>query len=93
VLPYDPTTGQPPPEFNQQAECLFSNVRSLLTLGGVRGEHISQARLFLADPATLPIAAHHWQDLIGEHPVAFHVTPYALAPALKVMLEFVAIAS
>jgi 2-iminobutanoate/2-iminopropanoate deaminase len=93
VLPYDPASGLPPPEFDRQAECLLGNVRGLLALGGASAEHISQARLFLADPATLPIAARLWQDLVGEHPAALQVTPYALAPALKIMLELVAIVS
>jgi 2-iminobutanoate/2-iminopropanoate deaminase len=94
VLPYDPRTGQPPETSEQQAECLFDNVRALLAMGELQPAHITNARLFLADPADLPQVEPLWQALVQDapRPPALQVTHYTLAPSLKVMLEFVAVA-
>jgi 2-iminobutanoate/2-iminopropanoate deaminase len=92
VLPYDPETGRPAGGVERQAECLFENVRRLLAVGGARPEHITQARLFLADPAYAPVAEQHWRALVGSSDPApvLHTTRYTIAPALLVMLELIA---
>jgi 2-iminobutanoate/2-iminopropanoate deaminase len=90
VLPYDAQTGKPADSVERQAECLFQNVRTLLQLGGARPEHITQGRLFLFDRAHLPMAEKHWHALVGAGPT-LHTVQYGLAPALQVMLEFIAI--
>ncbi|HEV7665939.1 MAG TPA: Rid family hydrolase [Chloroflexota bacterium] len=92
VLPYDPQTGQLPDSAVRQAECVFENVRALLAAGDCAPAHITQARLFLADPADRQTAERLWRGLIqtDERPPAPQVTHYTLAPSLKVMLEFIA---
>lgn len=92
VLPYDPAAGAPPDEVAQQAAHLFANVRALLTEGGLEPATITQGRVFLADPADLPLVEPLWRDLVAtaRQTPALQVTPYALAPSLQVMLEFIA---
>lgn len=92
VLPYDPATGRPAEGLQQQARFVFDNVERLLAAGGAEARHITQARLFLADPDYRGVAIEHWRKLVGSlqpQPV-LHVTPYSLAPALLVMLEVIA---
>ncbi len=93
VLPYDPATGSPAESVEAQAEFAFGNVRRLLEAGGAEPAQITQARLFLADPAYADVALRHWRALIGSPASAptLHTTHYTLAPALKVMLEFIAV--
>jgi enamine deaminase RidA (YjgF/YER057c/UK114 family) len=93
VLPYDAQTGQPADGVERQAECVFQNVRTLLNLAGAEPAHIAQARLFLSDESTRHIAERWWKELVGINapPPPLQVTPYTLAPALKVMLEFIAV--
>ena len=61
-----------------------ADLRALLTLGGARPAHISQARLSLslARPAMLSVAERHWRNPIGERSetVPLQVTPYAFVP-------------
>jgi 2-iminobutanoate/2-iminopropanoate deaminase len=90
VLPYDASTGKPPDSVERQAECLFQNVRTLLDAGGAQPEHITQGRLFLVDRAYLPVAEKHWRDMVGTR-LVLHTVQYGLAPALQVMLEFIAV--
>jgi enamine deaminase RidA (YjgF/YER057c/UK114 family) len=92
VLPYDPANSQPPETVEGQAECLFQNVRTLLQVGEMPPEAIRQGRLFLADLADRPIAERYWESLTRDCPSlpALHVSPYALAPSLRVMLEIIA---
>jgi 2-iminobutanoate/2-iminopropanoate deaminase len=92
VLPYDQSTGRPADGVERQAECLFQNARTLLDVGDVPPSAITQGRLFLVDPTSLPLAERHWHALVGSAagPV-LHAVNYSLAPALKVMLEFIAV--
>lgn len=92
VLPYAAASGQPPPDVARQAAHLFANVRALLTQGGLEPGTITQGRLFLADPADLAVVEPLWRDLVAQagQRAALQVTPYALAPSLRVMLEFIA---
>ncbi|MCA1648171.1 MAG: RidA family protein [Chloroflexi bacterium] len=90
VLPYDAATGKPADNVERQAECLFANVRTLLAAGGAKPEHITQGRLFLVDRATQTLAEQHWHALVGSGP-SLHTVQYGLAPALQVMLEFIAV--
>ncbi len=92
VLPYDPATGKAADGPGRQTECLFHNVRALLDAGEVRPEHITQGRLFLADPSSQGNAVQRWNELIAgakERP-ALHVTPYGQGTQLLVMLEVIA---
>jgi len=92
VLPYDPETGQPPEDVERQADCLFRNVRTLLNVGQASPGDITQARLFLSNLDSFPIAQGYWQTVVGgPQTPPLHITRYTLAPALKVMLEFVAV--
>jgi 2-iminobutanoate/2-iminopropanoate deaminase len=91
VLPYDAQTGQPPDTVERQAECLFENVRTLLQLAGAQPDHITQGRLFVFDRADLPLAEKHWHALVGDPGPTLHTVHYGLAPALKIMLELIAI--
>jgi 2-iminobutanoate/2-iminopropanoate deaminase len=93
VLPYDSQTGQPPEDVERQADCLFQNVRTLLDVAGASPDDITQARLFLSDLDTFPIAQRYWQAVVGGPKTPpLHITHYTLAPSLKVMLELVAVA-
>jgi 2-iminobutanoate/2-iminopropanoate deaminase len=93
VLPYDSQTGQPPEDVERQADCLFQNIRTLLDVAGASPDDITQARLFLSDLDTFPIAQRYWQAVVGGPKTPpLHITHYTLAPSLKVMLEFVAVA-
>ena len=89
VLPYDPVSGVPPDGVARQAECVFGNVRRLLEEAGMEGQHITQGRLFVADPAYISVAEPYWRDLAREAAV-LHVTHYTLAPTLLIMLEVIA---
>lgn len=92
VLPYDAAAGAPPSDVAQQAAHLFANARALLVEGGLEPATITQGRLFLADSADLPLVEPLWRDLVAQarQRPALQVTPYALAPSLRVMLEFIA---
>jgi 2-iminobutanoate/2-iminopropanoate deaminase len=90
VLPYDGVTGQPPASVEDQADCLFANIRALLEMADLAPHHITQGRAFVFDSADLPLLQQHWSDLIGSAPAVLQVTPYALAPSLRLMLELIA---
>jgi 2-iminobutanoate/2-iminopropanoate deaminase len=92
VLPYDPQTGQPAESVERQAECLFQNIRTLLDVAEAQPEHITQARLFLFDLDSFQLAQRYWEAfVVGSATPPLQVTPYTLAPSLKIMLEFIAV--
>lgn len=90
VLPYDPATGKPADSVEAQVRCLFENVRALLSAGEAEPGDVVQGRGFVFELADAELVRRAWEDLSGGAQAPLHVSHYTLAPALRVMLEFVA---
>lgn len=91
VLPYDPATGRPPEDVQEQARHLFQNTEALLKTGGMGWSNVRQGRAFVADLANLPLVTGPWAQLYPDEAArpVLHSLRYG-GGALQVMLEVLA---
>lgn len=95
ILPFEPSTGKPPEGFAAQAAVVFGNLRTFLANAGAEPKHITQARIFIADKAEMPVVRQHWDQLfagVSPQPV-MHAVTYGAGTALQAYIEIVAVLS
>jgi 2-iminobutanoate/2-iminopropanoate deaminase len=92
MLPYDPSTGEPPYGAEAQAQFLFANTAAMLAHGGMGWNDVVYGRAFLADPpAQRALVEAYWQSVFpdaAKRP-ALNRVKYGGGP-LQVMLEVIA---
>ena len=93
ILPFEPATGKPPEGLAAQAEVVFGNLRTFLTNAGAEPRHISQAHIFIADKAEMPVIQQHWDQLFAgvAHRPVMHAVTYGAGTALQAYIEIVAV--
>lgn len=91
ILPYDPSTGEPPGDAEAQARFVFENVTALLEAGDMSWPDVRQGRAFLAKPAHLRLVERLWAARFPDAPArpALYALQYG-GGALQVMLEVLA---
>lgn len=91
ILAFDPATGQPPEGFERQTDAVFQNLGAFLEAVGAQPADITQARIFVIDPALLPSVESRWNRLFpaGAQRPALHSVTYG-NPALQVYIEVIA---
>jgi 2-iminobutanoate/2-iminopropanoate deaminase len=85
VLPHDPATEKPAPDAENQTAQVFSNTTELLKAGGFSWRDVTQGRAFVAETAFGPMVDGAWRKTGTSGQL--NLRHYAVAPALKVMLE------
>jgi enamine deaminase RidA (YjgF/YER057c/UK114 family) len=90
ILPFDPATGKPGRDGQEQAGFAAANADEILRMAGMPWSAVSQGRAFVADPDDDEFARAEWDRRFGAATgPPLHVTRYR-AGALAVLLEILA---